>query len=68
MGIYASPALLEWFTQEYKKQVSSKLDMGKSCLRFKKPEDIPYKLIGELVKKIKPEDWIKLYEDMLKKK
>jgi len=68
MGIYASPELLQWFTDEYKKQVSSKLDMGKSCIRFKKIEDIPFKLIAELCKKIKPKDWIDLYEAQFKSK
>lgn len=62
MGIYGSPHLLKWFTDEYAKQVSSKLDMGKSCVRFKKTEQIPYKLIGELMKKITVKDWIKMYE------
>lgn len=62
MGIYGSPKLLKWFTDEYAKQVSSKLDIGKSCIRFKKPEQIPYKLIGELMKKITVKDWIKMYE------
>ncbi|MFN8248470.1 MAG: DUF1801 domain-containing protein [Ferruginibacter sp.] len=62
MGIYGSPELLKWFTDEYKKTVPAKLDMGKSCIRFKKPGDIPYKLIGELMKKISPKQWIELYE------
>lgn len=68
MGIYASPALLEWFTTEYHKQYKAKLDMGKSCIRFKKPDHIPYELIGELVAKINPHEWIDLYENNLKKK
>lgn len=62
MGIYGSPELLKWFTDEYKKTVPAKVDMGKSCIRFKKPGDIPYKLIGELMKKISPKQWIELYE------
>jgi len=62
MGIYANPALLKWFTTEYAKHSQSKLDMGKGCIRFKKPEHIPYKLIGELIKKISVKDWIKTYE------
>jgi len=65
MGIYGSPELLKWFTAEYAKQSPSKLDMGKSCIRFKKPEHIPYKLIGELVKKLSVKDWINLYEKNL---
>ena len=36
--------------------------MGKSCLRYKKPEDIPYDLIGELASKITPDEWIEVYE------
>jgi uncharacterized protein YdhG (YjbR/CyaY superfamily) len=66
MGIYAIPELLSWFTAEYPKHVKSKPDMGKSCLRFKKEENIPFDLIGELVKKMKPKDWIDLYESMYK--
>lgn len=66
MGIYASPQLLKWFTTEYKKQVKTKLDMGKSCIRFKKPSEIPFELIGELMKKMTVTDWITLYEKNLK--
>lgn len=67
MGIYADPKLLKWFVTEYPKHSSQKLDMGKSCIRFKKPGDIPYKLIGELMKKMSVKDWITLYENNLKK-
>lgn len=62
MGIYANPELLKWFTTEYPKHTDAKLDMGKSCIRFKKPEEIPFKLFGELMKKISVKDWIKMYE------
>ena len=68
MGIYADKKLLDWFTAEYPKHVSGKLDMGKSCIRFKKPEHISYELIGELVKKMNADDWIALYEKTFKKK
>jgi len=67
MGIYADPKLLKWFTSEFPKHSKKKLDMGKSCVQFKKPEDIPYDLIGELASKMSPQDWIKLYESGLKK-
>lgn len=67
MGIYGSPKLLKWFTDEYPKHSKAKLDMGKSCIRFKKPEQIPYKLVGELAAKITPEKWIEIYESHLKK-
>ncbi|MGI8600401.1 MAG: DUF1801 domain-containing protein [Chitinophagaceae bacterium] len=68
MGIYAMPAILKWFEEEYSKQSLSKLDMGKSCIRFKKTEHIPFKLIGELMKKISVDDWINTYEKNIKKK
>jgi hypothetical protein len=67
MGLYSDPALLKWFTTEYPKHSTTKLDMGKSCVRFKKPEQIPFKLIGELAKKMAPKDWIALYEKNLKR-
>lgn len=67
MGIYANPALLNWFTTEYGKRAKGKLDMGKSCIRFKKPEQIPVDLIGELAAKMSPADWITLYESAFKK-
>src|SRR6266516_4054090 len=57
MGVYADPKLLKWFTDEYAKAGVGKLDMGKSCIRFKKAENIPYKLIGELASKIDPQQW-----------
>ena len=62
MGIYANPKLLKWFQTEYPKHSKQKLDMGKSCVRFKKLEEIPYKLIGELMKKITVKEWVDTYE------
>lgn len=67
MGIYADPDLLKWFVNEYPKHTSQKLDMGKSCIRFKKVNDIPFKLIGELMKKMSVKDWITMYETNYKK-
>lgn len=68
MGIYGSPKLLEWFVKEYPKHSEQKLDMGKGCIRFKKMDQIPFKLIGELISKMSAEDWIKMYEKNWKKK
>lgn len=65
MGIYGSPKLLKWFTDEYPKHTDAKLDMGKSCIRFKKPEQIPFKLFGELMKKVSVQDWIDMYESTM---
>lgn len=62
MGLYADPELLEWFTKEYAERVSRKLDMGKSCIRFKKTDEIPLELVGELMAKISPRDWIETYK------
>lgn len=62
MGIYGSPDLLKWFNTEYAKLGKKKLDMGKSCMRFKKAEDIPYDLIGQLATKMTVEQWIAQYE------
>lgn len=66
MGIYGDPKLLKWFQDAHAKASPKKLDMGKSCIRYKKPEDIPYKLIGELASKLTPDDWIGRYESYLK--
>jgi hypothetical protein len=67
MGLYGDQALLLWFEERWKQISSKKLDMGKSCIRFKKPEDVPLKLIGELMAKISPQEWIDVYEQNLKK-
>lgn len=64
MGIYADQKLLQWFTDEFPKHSKAKLDMGKSCIRFKKVDQIPYALIGELTSKISPEKWIETYEKL----
>lgn len=66
MGIYGDKKLLDWFTKEFPKHSKSKLDMGKSCIRFKKMDDIPYKLIGELAGKLSAKEWIECYEKALK--
>lgn len=67
MGIYANPELLDWFVGEYPKHCKRKLDMGKSCIRFKKAEEIPFELIAELMKKMTVESWIELYEKNIKR-
>lgn len=65
MGIYGNPELLQWFVDEYPKHSKTKLDMGKSCIRFKKMTDIPFELIAELMTKVSPELWIEWYEKAL---
>ncbi|OBQ57126.1 DUF1801 domain-containing protein [Tamlana sp. s12] len=66
-GIYAIPELYDWFVAEYPKHSKYKLDMGKSCIRFKKVEAIPYELIGELTTKLSVAEWIALYENAIKR-
>lgn len=68
MGVYSDPKLLKWFTDAYAKAGVDKLDMGKSCIRFKNSSKIPYELIGELASKVTVQEWIDNYEKMLKKK
>ena len=67
MGIYANPDLYDWFTAQYAEHCKYKLDMGKSCVRLKKMNDIPFELIGELMTKMTVDDWIGLYEQQLKR-
>ena len=67
MGIYADEKLMNWFVTEFPKHSNLKLDMGKSCIRFKKAEQIPYQLIGELASKMTVKDWIELYEKNYKR-
>ena len=67
MGIYANEELMNWFVREYPKYSKRKLDMGKSCIRFKKMDDIPFPLIAELMQKMSVDDWIALYEKAIKK-
>ena len=65
-GVYANPELRQWFVTEYPKYTVRKLDMGKSCIRFKYFQDIPFELIGELVKKMTVQEWIQNYEGRTK--
>jgi hypothetical protein len=67
MGMYAEPTLLAWFEESYAKLGIGKPDMGKSCIRFKKMDKIPFELLGELVARMSTDAWIALYERMLKK-
>ncbi|HAB27200.1 MAG TPA: hypothetical protein DCE27_05210, partial [Xanthomarina gelatinilytica] len=66
-GIYAVPKIHDWLVSEYPKHCKRKLDMGKSCIRFKKPEEIPFELIAELSQKMTVEDWVQVYEQTIKK-
>lgn len=67
MGIYAIPDVMDWFVKEFPNHSALKLDMGKSCIRFKNPEKIPFKLLEELATKITPKRWIEVYEEAVKR-
>ncbi len=67
MAVYADEELNSWFTAEYPKHTKARLDMGKSCIRFKKPADIPFELIGQLASKVTPDQWIAMYETNFRK-
>lgn len=67
MGVYSNKELYDWFVEEYGKRCKYKLDMGKSCVRLKRIDDIPYELIGELASKVTVEEWISWYEKSIKR-
>lgn len=66
MAIYSQPDLLAWYKAEYSRLDIGRPDLGKSCLRFKNLEKIPYGLIGELCRKVTPEQFVEIYEQALK--
>ena len=68
LGLYADKKLLDWFVNEYPKYSKKKLDMGKGCVRFKDPKEIPFELIGKLISKISVTEWISIYESVIRKK
>ncbi len=61
MNIYASQETQRWFLESYK-ATGKRMNMGKSCVRFRKLEDLPLELIGEAVGKTSMEDWVAVYE------
>jgi hypothetical protein len=68
MGMYADQSLMDWFLAEFPKHSTQKLDIGKSCIRFKKWDQIPFELMGQLMQKMTAEEWIATYERLYKKK
>lgn len=66
MGIYVDNDLYQWFSNEYANLVPTKLNMGKSCIRFTTTKNIPFELIAQLMKKMTVEKWIQLYEENVK--
>lgn len=62
MNIYGDPKAAKWFKSAYKAK-GKKLDMGKSCVRFKKVEDLPLDVVAEVVGRTPMEDWIRTYRE-----
>ncbi|MBL1227525.1 DUF1801 domain-containing protein [Enterococcus sp. BWR-S5] len=62
MGLMGNKELLNWFQEEYKKQMPTKLNMGKSCIRLTNPKTIPFELLGELASRMSMDEWIGQYE------
>lgn len=65
MCIYGSPEQEEWFRTAWAKSGKT-LDMGKSCVRFKKLEDLPLDVIGQAIKRVPAKKLIKNYEAAVK--
>ncbi len=61
MNIYANQDTQRWFVESYK-ATGKRMNMGKSCVRFRKLEDLPLELIGEAVGRTSMEDWVAVYE------
>jgi hypothetical protein len=63
MAVYGNTKIEKWFKEKYK-QSGKRLDMGKSCVRFKKAEDLPLELIAETIAKVPRDALIKYVEDV----
>jgi uncharacterized protein YdhG (YjbR/CyaY superfamily) len=68
MGLYGNRTLLAWFTKAYAAADVGKLDMGKSCIRFKKIQQVPVALLAELASKISMAEYIAQYQAALRSK
>jgi hypothetical protein len=61
MGLYTDGPEETWFRRQYAER-GMRLDMGKSCVRFKRLEDLPLDVVGEVIGMIEPGDLIARYE------
>jgi hypothetical protein len=60
-GVYAEDNRREEFLTRYR-ETGKKLDMGKTCVRFRRIDDLPVELIGESIASLTPEQFIEVYE------
>lgn len=61
MGIYGNGQAESWFREEFRLR-GKKLDMGKSCVRFRKLEDLPLDVIGQAIALETIDGFIQKYE------
>jgi hypothetical protein len=66
MSTYGDKELAKWFEKEYKKS-GKKLNMGKSCVRFTKLENLAVDVIGKAIAKTSVKTFIEMYEKARKK-
>jgi hypothetical protein len=66
MNIYGNTETEQWFTEAYRAS-GKRLDMGKSCVRFKSLDDLPVELVGQAIAKTSPAEYIQIYEDSRKR-
>ena len=67
MGIYSDPEMERWFVEQYEAS-GKKLNMGKSCVRFKKLDDLPMELIGQAIAATSVAEFIRRYEASRRRK
>lgn len=61
MAAYGDTKTRKWLEEAFKKR-GKKLDMGKACVRFRTPDDLPLDAIGQVIAKVTPDRYIKTYE------
>ena len=64
MTVYGDPATEKWFRQAWT-ATGKKLDMGKACVRFRKIEDVPLAVIGQLIARVPVKEYIARMEKFL---
>ena len=65
--VYADGEIDDWFRERYE-ATGKKLDMGKSCVRFKKLEQLPVELIGEVIGRTSMDEFLERYGQAMRKR
>jgi hypothetical protein len=66
MAVYGHAPTRKWFEDQFK-QSGRKLNMGKACVRFKTPDDLPLDVIAKVIARVPPDKYIKTYEESRRK-